>query len=185
MLITPVDNEPNLYRVEDAMPPELVEKILKTPWLELPWCRQEGQESWARRRINDDVIPWMIEWELACHRIWQDISQAVGFELENYMGTAWWLDEPGFTCSMHTDGELPGSMQLTWIGANEDLGTSFYWYRDPASKRYQFPMRANTGYIMINRPNNDGYRNLLWHAMLTPVPPNTFRLTSYSWIRTL
>jgi hypothetical protein len=153
--------------------------------LDLPWHRQEGQESWARRRIDDNVLPWIIEWELACHRIWADISKAVGFELENYMGTAWWVDEPGFTCSMHTDGEMPGSMQLTWIGANEDLGTSFYWYQDPASKRHQFPMRANTGYIMVNRPNTDGYRNLLWHAMLNPVPKNTFRLTSYSWVKTL
>jgi hypothetical protein len=37
---------------------------------------------------------------------------------------------------------------------------------------------------MINRANQNGYRNLLWHGMLEPVPRNTFRLTSYTWIHT-
>ena len=43
-------------------------------------------------------------------------------------------------------------------------------------------VEANAGYIMINKPDDQGYRKLLWHAMLTPVPTDTFRLTSYTWI---
>lgn len=185
MKITPVDQEPNLYFVEDAVPQSLVNVILSTPWLDLPWKPQEGQEQWHRRKIDDSALPWALQWDLACHVIWGQIASAVGYNLADYMGTAWWLDEPGFECPLHTDGEMPGAMQLCWIGARIDLGTTFYWYKDQASKRYQFPMTPNSGYVMINRPNQDGSRNLLWHGMLTPVPRNTFRLTSYSWIRTL
>jgi hypothetical protein len=80
---------------------------------------------------------------------------------------------------MHTDGEMPGSMQLNWIGTG-DLGTAFYWYKDPAAIRYQTTFEPNTGYIMINSSDDTGYRPLMWHAMLNPVPANSFRLTSYS-----
>lgn len=182
MQIIPVDKEGNLFRVESAMPAELAEKVLNTNWVNLPWKRQEGQEQWARRRIDDSAIPWLSEWDNACRDIWDQIEVAVGKKLHPYAGTAWWLDEPGFTCSLHTDGELPGSMHLTWVGDSQDLGTTFYWYKDPATVRCQFPMKCNDGYVMINSVSESGYRNLLWHGMLRPVPENTFRLTSYSWI---
>lgn len=182
MRITQVDEVNDLYLVNDAVPSDLVEKILATPWLTLPWERQAGQESWARRRIDDAVLPWLPEWETCCQNFWQQISDTIGVPLQSYGGTAWWLDEPGFTCALHTDGELPGSMQLTWIGARPDLGTCFYWYKNPANLRYRFPMEVNTGYIMVKRMEESGYRPLAWHGMLTPVPRNTFRLTSYSWL---
>ena len=46
MQITPVDEYNNLFEVKDIMSPELVEKVMSTPWLDLPWIRQEGQEHW-------------------------------------------------------------------------------------------------------------------------------------------
>lgn len=182
MHITKLDDVNDLYAIEEAIPAALVAKILSTSWLDLPWIRQEGQESWARRRIEDDAIAWLPEWHLACSAIWQSIADALEVDLEPYGGTAWWLDEPGFTCALHTDGEMPGSMQLTWIGARPDLGTCFYWYKDPATLRHRFPMKPNSGYVMIKRVDASGYRPLAWHGMLTPVPRNTFRLTSYSWL---
>lgn len=178
MQITPVDNENNLFRVENVFPEELVQKVLATPWLELEWDRQEGQENWARRRIRDSAIPWIDEWNTHLSKSWHKVSEQTGRETEGYMGTAFWIDEPGFTCSMHTDGELPGSLHLTWQGP----GTTFYWHKDESTLRYQVPEQPNAGYIMINMPDENGYRKLLWHAMLTPVPVNTFRLTTYSWI---
>ena len=33
---------------------------------------------------------------------------------------------------------------------------------------------------MINQADDTGYRRLLWHAMLNPVPADSFRVTSYS-----
>ena len=178
MQITAVDADNNLFCVKQAMPDHLVQKVLSTPWLDLPWQRQEGQALWSRRRIVDDALPWLDEWNQECLTAWSNIQNITGTKM-TYCGTAFWIDEPGFTCSMHTDGEMPGSMQLSWIG-NSNLGTSFYWYKDPATLRYQTPFEANTGYIMINSADSTGYRPLMWHAMLNPVPQNSFRLTSYS-----
>ena len=183
MQITPVDQDNNLFFVKDVFPQSLVDQIISTDWLALPWSRQEGQESWARRRIENQALPWNIEWDNYCEQRWPLIGRSIGFEILNYQGTAWWVDEPGFTCSMHTDGEMPGAMQMTWIGS-ENLGTAFYHYKNANALRHQFTVSSNTGYIMINQPQPDGYRKLQWHAMLNSVPPSQFRVSSYSWITT-
>ena len=181
MRITPVDQDRNLFQVQNIMPQDLVDAIVQTPWLDLDWTNQEGQERWPRRRIKDSAIPWIGQWNQICQQLWPEIAAALEMELLSYQGTAWWLDEPGFTCSLHTDGEMPGSMQLTWVG-NANLGTAFYHYKDSKHLRYQFPFMANNGYIMINNANSQGSRQLQWHAMLNPVPANSYRLTSYSWM---
>ena len=177
--ITAVDSDNNLFQVQHAMPQQLVQKILNTPWLDLPWQKQPGQESWPRRKIDHDALPWINEWHVECSRLWPAIEKATGTKIGPYQSTAFWIDEPGFTCDMHTDGEMPGSMQLNWIGTKE-LGTAFYWHKDPAALRYQTFFESNTGYIMINKADAAGYRRLMWHAMLNPVPGDSFRLTSYS-----
>lgn len=178
MKITAVDQELNLFCVENVFPQQLVKQILETPWMQLPWHKQEGQELWPRRRILDSAIPWINDWHSHLSRAWESIGNQIGVELQPYQGTAFWLDEPGFTCAMHTDGELPGSLHLTWCGP----GTTFYWHKDPDTVRYQVPEQPNCGYIMVNQPDSIGYRRLLWHAMLTPVEPTAFRLTTYSWM---
>lgn len=176
MFVNAIDNENNLFRVEHAVSEELAMQVMATDWMALPWQRQEGQENWARRRITDSDIPWIDQWHGELNDQWAVIEQSVGRKLHPYSGTAWWLDEPGFTCSMHTDGEMPGSMHLTWQGP----GTAFYWHKDPATLRYQTLAQPNAGYIMINQADAQGYRQLLWHAMLTP--SDSYRITSYTWI---
>ena len=191
MQITPIDQDNNLFFVADVFPQSLVDQIISTDWLTLPWQRQEGQESWPRRRIDNAALPWNSEWDDCCRELWLAIGNAIGFEVLGYQsssmygyGTAWWLDEPGFTCAMHTDGEMPGAVQMTWIG-NANLGTSFYQYKNSNSLRHQFVVSPNTGYIMINRLQPEGYRKLQWHAMLNPVPADQYRISSYSWITTI
>jgi hypothetical protein len=176
VLVTPVDRENNLFCVEHVVSAELAAQVMATDWMSLPWQPQEGQESWARRRITDTAIPWINQWHHELSQHWSTIEQSVGRRLHPYSGTAWWLDEPGFTCSMHTDGEMPGSMHLTWQGP----GTAFYWHKDPSTMRYQTPEQFNAGYIMINQADAAGYRPLMWHAMLTP--SDLYRVTSYTWI---
>ena len=112
MLVTPVDSENNLFRVEHAVSAELAELVVATDWISLPWTRQQGQENWTRRRIVDTAIPWIDRWHTELNQHWPTIEQDIGRKLHPYSGTAWWLDEPGFTCSMHTDGEMPGSLLL-------------------------------------------------------------------------
>lgn len=177
MHITPVDNELNLFSIENVFSEDLVSRLLATDWLNMPWQRQEGQESWARRRVNESALPWIEQWHAQVSARWDSIQQQLGMPLQHYCGTAFWIDEPGFVCKMHTDGELPGGMQIIWHGP----GTSFYWHNNTGSLRYQTPSHPNTGYIMINRADSTGYRRLLWHAMLTPV--ENFRVTSYIWLQ--
>lgn len=181
MLIESVDSYNDLFRVENIFPDHLVQDILSTDWLSLPWQRQEGQETWARRRINEQALPWLQRWNSQCEQLWPTIAKYLGISIKGYQGTAWWLDEPGFTCSLHTDGEMPGALQVSWHGP-ADLGTAFYHYKNLHNLRYQFPMQTNCGYIMINSADAVGYRHLQWHGMLQPVPANTYRLNSYSWI---
>lgn len=177
MQITPVDQENNLFRVENVVSAELSQQVQATDWLSLPWARQPGQENWARRRIVDSAIPWISQWHEEMNCLWPKISNILGTAIAPYCGTAFWLDEQDFTCGMHTDGELPGSLHMTWVGP----GTTFYWHNDPGTVRYQVPSQPNAGYIMVNQPDATGYRKLLWHAMLTPV--KNFRITSYTWIQ--
>ena len=184
MQITPVDQDNNLFFVKDIFPQTLVDKIISTDWMTLPWQRQEGQESWPRKRIDNAALTWNHEWDQICQQIWPVLEQSIGYKVGNYQGTAWWLDEPGFTCAIHTDGEMPGAVQMTWIG-NANLGTSFYQYKNSNSLRHQFVVSPNTGYIMINRLQPEGYRKLQWHAMLNPVPADQYRISSYSWITTI
>ena len=181
MHIVPVDDQNNLYTIEDIFPPHIVTQVLNTNWIDMPWQRQEGQELWSRRRIDNSALPWMNEYEAHLESVWHEIAQSIGRKIKNYQGTAWWLDEPGFTCALHTDGEMPGSMQINWFGESE-TGTTFYHHKDSTAVRYQMPMKLNSGYIMINTPDATGYRKLQWHGMLTPVHAYALRLTSYSWI---
>jgi hypothetical protein len=178
MLIKPVDQEHNLFEISDVFPTSITELIANELWLDLPWCRQEGQEAWRRRRILPSSISWIDQWHEHLCEVWPRIELQLGRPIAPYADTAFWVDEPGFTCSLHTDGEMPGSMQLVWRGS----GTSFYWYKNFHSLRYQTPNNVNGGYIMINKANEQQYRKLLWHAMPEPVPANDFRLTSYTWI---
>jgi len=190
MQVTPVDQDNNLFFIKDVFPQGLVDQIISTDWLALPWRRQEGQESWPRRRIENQALTWNSEWDDCCRELWPTIGKSTGFEVLGYQsstngyGTAWWVDEPGFTCAMHTDGEMPGAVQMTWIG-NANLGTSFYHYKNSDALRHKFVVNPNTGYIMINQLQPDGYRKLQWHAMLTPVPAKQYRISSYSWITTI
>lgn len=178
MQITPVDDQLNLFRVTEAVSPELAQQVLATDWIMLPWRRQPGQESWSRRLIDTDFIPWIDQWNQEMQRAWPILEQHLNVELLPYVRTAFWLDEPGFVCGMHTDGEMPGSLHLTWTGP----ATCFYWHNDPAAIRYQVPAEANSGYAIINQADATGYRKLLWHNMPTPVAADTFRLTTYIWL---
>jgi hypothetical protein len=182
MQITPVDEYKNLFEVRDAFPQSLVEKILFTPWMQLKWQREKGQEHWLRRRIVESELPWINEWNASILEIWPMIEQTIGLPLNHASGTAWWVDEPGFTVMPHTDGSLPGAMQITWISDNSGLGTCFYHDKSQTQLRRRFMSEANVGYIMINFADKSGYNHLHWHSMMNPVPEGTFRLSSYTLI---
>ena len=181
MQITPVDQDLNLFAVSGMIPTTIEQKILQTPWLDLQYSLEEGNRN-LRRRIHDNQLSWINEWHDAVFQVWHTLQKSTGCRHLKYLDTGFWVDMPTYTCPLHTDGELPGSIQMYWIGSTADIGTTWYHYKDPDKIRHSFKFISNTGYLMINQPESNGYRKLQWHGMLTPVPENSFRVTSYSWL---
>ena len=181
MQITPVDHYNNLFAITDIIGKELEDKVTSTKWVDLPFTQQQGQETWPRRLILEDVLPWIDQWRTEMIATWPTLVEKLGVKLQPYSGTAFWLDEPGFTCAIHTDGEMPGSLHISWIG-DSALGTTFYHSKNSNNVRFRQKFTSNSGYAMINMPDQSGYRHLQWHGMLEPVPKNSYRLTSYTWL---
>ena len=187
MQITPVDQDNNLFLIADLFPQALVNQITQTPWLSLSYYMEPSNRD-LRRRVHNNQLSWIDEWHECIDRAWDSIMAETGCDHLEYFNldgsaTGFWIDLPTYTCPIHTDGELPGSIQMYWHGANADLGTVWYHYKDQTDNiRHTFKFIPNTGYIMINKPESDGYRKLQWHGMLNPVPDNSFRVSSYSWL---
>ena len=183
MFVSSVDNFNDLFQIQNFVPEYLSTQILSTPWQDLPYESAYKQSSWARRSILSENLPWIEQWHDHIYSIWKDLEHQVGRPLEDYhKDTVWWLDEPGFICNIHTDGELEGSLQMYWVG-NTNLGTTFYNFKNKHKIRHQFDFVPNCGYVMMNMADSNGYRHLQWHGMLTPVPENTYRLSSYTLVR--
>jgi len=175
--IQPVDEAARLWSVQDLLPPDELADIMATPWLDLAWSPSGGQESWPRRQVNWNAtqaqrLSGYINAQLPV------INLALGTEFTQ-SGGHFWIDLPGFTVPLHTDGHVPNSMQLYWTVPGVEWGTAFYRYKQTDSLIYQCASRPNTGYIMLNHLAEDGHQPLLWHAMLNPVPEGTIRVTSY------
>ena len=185
MRIEPVDHDVNLYTISDVYSDDLVAKIQATPWLEQSWQPQPNQESWSRRRIELMNLSWCKQWEQETRRSWFQLSMALKRPLLKYniAYTCFWVDMPGFTCGLHTDGHLPGAIQLAWHGA-VDSSTRFYIDEDRKQVRLHEPFVANSGYVMVNRTGQ--FREPgLWHDMPVPVPDNQYRVTSYTLLNFL
>lgn len=168
-----------LWAVTDLLPPDQAAEILATDWLNLSWVRGTKQESWPRRHIawTDPVAQRLGEY---ITQTLPEINSAVGTCFSRASGV-FWVDEPGFTVAMHTDGHLPNSLQLYWNMPDNSTqyGTGFYHSKNADSLLYQFDSSPNTGYIMLNHADEDGSQPLQWHGMFNPVPLATVRVTSY------
>ena len=177
MDIIDIDGSSRLYQVNNLLTADELADVMSTNWLDLPWKRGEGQESWPRR------------WLLPNQRV-EQISKYIDSKLItinqlarkkfNSINTQWWVDEPGFTVAMHTEGQLPYTMQLYWEVPGEEFGTGFYHYKTIDSLRCKFLSIPNHGYIMDNKCD-DSYQVLQWHSMLNKVPNGKIRVSSYSW----
>lgn len=166
-----------LWQVNNLLAAEQVDDILTTDWMSLNWSTAENQEKWLRRQIqwNDPTAQ-----RISCYINNQldTINQAIGTNFTQAAGQ-FWVDQPGFTVSMHTDGHLANSLQMYWIAPGPEYGTGFYRYKNKESLLYQFESVCNTGYIMLNHLNEDGSQPLQWHGMFNPVPEGHIRVSSY------
>lgn len=181
MQVIPItDTNNRLFKVSNLLPLELVRDLLSIDWMSLPWGVTRLQEDWPRREIKNNASPVI---ELAHNYIRNQcpkIAEQLGVHFESDATTIWWLDLPGFNVALHTDGELPATMQMFWIAPGIEYGTKFYKYRTEDSLLEDFLFTPNTGYLMLNQPEPDGTQLLQWHGMLNTVPEGTFRVTSYT-----
>lgn len=174
---TPVDEGNRVWQVTDLLPQDQLQQLLKCDWQNLAWRPSGGQESWPRRQVTwDDPTVQRLS-QLISAQLPQ-INLALGTEFTR-CGGHFWIDQPGFTVALHTDGHVPNAMQLYWIMPGPEWGTGFYRYKSTDSLLYQCTSRPNSGYIMLNHLAEDGSQPLLWHAMLNPVPEGSIRVTSY------
>jgi hypothetical protein len=172
-----VDDRGRIWQVRDLLTDTLAQELITADWSSLPWNTSRGQESWLRRSVN-----WN---DPTAQRLGQYITQqlpvinqALGTKFVSCSGH-FWIDLPGFTVDMHTDGHVPNAMQLYWLTPGPDYGTGFYRYNNKNSLLYQFASDPNTGYIILNHLNEDGSQPLYWHGMFNPVPAGTVRVSSY------
>jgi hypothetical protein len=156
--------------------------LLAKDWLSASWQKQDMQLDWLRRALITEADPVLIEVNEYMPILQAQISAECGINFDfsvNRGNTVWWLDEPDFTVGVHTDGELPSTMQIYWVSPTADLGTFFTEFKDHTPYK-KFVPTPNTGYIMFNGPNTDGSQPLIWHGMTDPVPAGTFRVSSYT-----
>lgn len=169
MKITPVDDSGNLFYVEDIYPQQLIDKLTLEYALAAPWRREDMQSDWLRRRLdNTELVDEFDKYNKSCADY---IGQAIQFPVLS-CDTGFWLDEPGFTVGKHLDNDgVAASMQI-YMWDNDCLpGTAFY---ANSSIRREFKYKKNTGYIMINGPDQ-------FHGMTATVPDDNYRLCSYTW----
>lgn len=179
MKITAVDASNNLFLVEEFAPAELVSAVVQTPWIDLPWSPPPGQSNMIRKLVDPSECTWYSQWVSHCSRTWPQFEDILGRKINSYAYTNWWLDQPGFTCPIHLDNKkVVNGFQLMWIG-EPGQGTKFYSDGLGTQLRYEFPMQANTGYLMVTRPGYDQRHEFQWHGMMQAVEPNTFRVTCY------
>jgi hypothetical protein len=171
MKITAVDTQKNLFVVEDFYPAELLDRFLATDHLLTAHKKEAMQNDWPRRRLvkEPDSIYELFDNYVKSRT--EEIGKIIGISL---MGsdTGFWLDEPGFCMNSHVD-IVQVAMQV-YLNHNDPLlGTVFY--NPDCSVRHKPNYKINTGYIMINNPNQ-------FHGMGVPVPKDTYRISSYSWL---
>ena len=172
-----VDDRSRLWSVSNLLSSSECADIMNVDWLTMPWERAPQQAHWLRRTIAW-AHPEVQRLSAMINNRLPEINCALGTNFSQAFDN-FWLDEPGFSVPMHTDGHLPAVMQLYWHQPGLDYGTGFYRYRTRSSLIHQFASEPNTGYIMLNHLDLDGSQPLQWHAMFNPVPPGTYRLSSY------
>lgn len=179
MKITPVDNVPDLFKIEHILPASLIAAINTQDLWQYPWEQQRMQLDWKRRKlITDNSVLAEVDWHY--NQALDVIADAAHVEFEHqHCWSSIWLDYTGFDCSIHEDGAEREynplmAMQIYLTQGEHDLGTVFYHDAQGQQLRYAFPYQANTGYLMLNHAGQ-------WHGMPNAVPADHLRLSSYTY----
>ena len=168
-----------LYAAGNIFPEELLNSINQIDWRERPYERLVIGRG-RRRQIthNDSVDQTVNDYCFNVIKPWIEQQCGVKFTQDTNRSFTYWLDEPGFRPSMHTDGDLSTALQI-YLQSNgqTDLGTVFYRTNNHNDALHTFESQPNTGYIMFNQP--EATRPVLWHDMSRAVPEGVLRLCLY------
>ena len=182
IIITPVDKQCNLFRVENVYSNELIAEIQTLDLMSYPYEKVSLQEHTPRRNlqfIEGDVLS-RLNHETTANL--HSISQVIGIPLAG-TGTAVWLDHDQFSMGIHEDNSAVDiAMQVYLLPNDVGFGTKFYHgmigsqgNRYAGHLRHDFPYVVNTGYIMINAPGQ-------FHGIPLTLPPGTVRCSAYSYL---
>lgn len=180
MKIYPVDNQKDLFVVEDILPADLIEEINTQDFWGYAWEDQQMQSGWRRRKLTFSDESPLAKIDPCYNELLDQIEEVANVKfIHKHCQSSFWLDYAGFDCSIHEDGAERGytplmAMQVYLTESSDDLGTVWYHDQQGNSIRYAFPYKKNTGYLMLNHSGQ-------WHGMLNKVPENHLRLSSYTY----
>jgi len=175
--ISCVDDRGHLWQVKNLVSDTELADIVAIAWDQLPNRLMQSQENLSRKTFDPELGDVRRAGSYITNKL-DVVNRLLGTSFQRCSGH-FWMDLPGFTIPMHTDGHLTNVMQMYWIAPGPEFGTGFYFYKDTASLQYQFLSRPNTGYIMRNHMSKEDYQPLHWHGMFNPVPPGCIRISSY------
>ena len=173
MTITPVDDKLDLFSVVDLFPEPILERLKQTDHLQSDWSRMDWQEDWNRRRVTPRPGSVYAEIDLFVKSKLPEIEEITQTSILS-CDTAFWLDLPGFTTNPHLDNDGVFIAMQVYLTEYPGIEMATEFYDSDNTIRFKPAYRINHGYFMINNPNQR-------HGMLTPVPDNTYRLSSYTW----
>jgi hypothetical protein len=185
MIITPIDDQNNLFAVENVYSAELIAEIQTLDLMLYPY-KNPGASRGRRRNLvfgSQDILH-QLNVETTANL--EKISEAIGILIGDSDAHVW-LDYDQFKMGVHLD--HPGVdgvdvvMQVYLIPNISTIGTKFYynldrhmrWTPDLNNLRHDFPYIINTGYIMINAPEQ-------FHGIPYSVPKDTLRCSSYTYL---
>lgn len=179
MKIEAVDDNNDLFLVEDFYPQELLDRIHLDELLTSENLQDVNngnsvgtRKSVRRTTLNNDLMKYT-------ESILPQISESIGLKLSGCTVNLW-IDGPGFYMGIHEDNPvIQVSLQIYLTKDDESLGTKFYYDfqhdHNKAKLRYDFPYRLNCGYIMISKPGQ-------WHGFPVKLTENQQRLTTYTYL---
>jgi len=165
MIITAVDDNKDLFLVENIFPEDFLLELNSLDYKSWPGHKESWQEQYNRLRLaNNNTLQ---KFDLFIKNNLETINHATGIDAAG-CDTGFWLDGPNFTMTSHIDNsDVYATMQIYLIDTDQCPGTYF-------TNRYLFKYKKNTGYIMINTPTQ-------YHEVEYPVPSGKHRLCSYTW----
>ena len=177
MRVKQIDNR--LYAVQDIVTDELSSLLLTHDWSTEHgnmFLNQPGAYVYTARKALDITRSKILKrLDMELRQAVKTLSKLINLEFSYYY-TDFWFDPPGFEIPMHTDCFVPCSFQVYWVGES-NTGTTFCNTKQQNDLRYQFDFIPNTGYLMLNLPE-DNFQPLQWHGMFQPITKNRF--TTYS-----